>query len=293
MKQKIIFRSIAIVVATIATMVTLNSCEASANDYNSDNNDEMLSIPEKYKVIGEKHNEGLDYIFEELSKNKIEIVKTRSSNSDVFNLIKDASASFVLETSTYENLQKEDLFKIIDDSPVITKQTRSAVNSLGTFNDKQVRFIDKYMTIIEELDGDINVVIKKLMKLQNEVISSCTSEEAAPLLAGISVGCYSLQYWNDNLYKWDALNPNGTKALMKNTRTKSDVTEVKPTQDEWDWFNSTLISMGQSDGIGAVIGGGLGALAGGVGAIPGAIVGGCNASAGAGVKELLKKWGVF
>lgn len=291
MKQNNLFRTIAVLAIAIATVVTLNSCEKWVND---ENGGELLSsIPAEYKVIGEKHNEGLDYIFEELSKNKIEIVKTRNCNSDVFDLIKDASASFVLGTSSYGDLQKEELLKIVNNESMITKQTRSSVNSTGVFSDKQMRFVDKYMAIIEEYDGDINVVINKLMRLQDQIMSSCNNEEKMPLLTMISVGCYSLQYWNENLHKWDALNPNGTENLMMNARTRSDVIEVNATDEEWEWFKSTLISMGISDGIGAAIGGGLGALAGGVGAIPGAISSGCNASAGAAVKELLIKWGVF
>lgn len=206
----------------------------------------MSSIAEEYKLIGEKHNEGLDFILAELSVNKTEIV-----------------------------------------------QTRSSINNIGIFNEKQMQFIKKHMPIIDELDGDINVVIKKLMKLQNQAMSSCNSEEAIPLLTAISVGCYSLQYWNENLHKWDALNPNGSSTLMMNARTRSGSTEVNATQDDWDWFNSALKSMGQSDGIGAALGAGLGSLAGGIGAIPGAIAMGCNTSVGAGLKELLTKWGVF
>lgn len=279
-----------ITITVLAIAIVTVSCEKWVNDENSG---ELLSIPAEYKVIGEKHNEGLDYIFEELSKNKIEIVKTRNCNSDVFELIKNASASFALGTSTYDDLQKEDLLKLVNNESIITKQTRCSVNSSGVFSDKQMRFVNKYMTIIETLDDDINVVINELMRLQDQIISSCNNEEKMPLLTMISVGCYSLQYWNENLHKWDALNPNGTKTLMINPRTRSSVTEVNATQEEWEWFKSTLISMGQSDGIGAGIGAGLGALAGGVGAIPGAVMTGCNASAGAGIKELFIKWGIF
>lgn len=289
MKKKNFFTSIGVVVATIAIVITLNSC----NKDNFGEDLDLSSIAEEYKLIGEKHNEGLDFILAELSVNKIEIAQTRSSNSDVFDIIKDASASFVLATNTYDKLQKDDLLNVINKAPIAIIQTRSSVNNIGVFNEKQMQFIEKYMTIIDELDGDINVVIKKLMKLQNQVMSSCNSEEAIPLLTAISVGCYSLQYWNENLHKWDALNPNGSSTLMMNARTRSGSTEVNTTQDDWDWFNSALISMGQSDGIGAALGAGLGSLAGGIGAIPGAIAMGCNASAGAGIKELLTKWGVF
>lgn len=47
------------------------------------------------------------------------------------------------------------------------------------------------------------------------------------------------------------------------------------------------------NGIVGLIGAGAGALAGGVGAVPGAISGACYTSAGAGIKSLLKKWGIF
>ncbi len=159
--------------------------------------------------------------------------------------------------------------------------------------DKQQSYLNKYKDILSTLKDDIKPVIEKLHKLDKEILSNCLSEEAVSLLICTSVGRHSLQYWHDNLYKWAALFKEDVEPIVLVPRLKGGTVEVNANKEDWEWFKSALVSMGQSDGIGAAIGAGLGSLAGGVGAIPGAITVGCNASAGAGIKELLKRWGVF
>lgn len=260
------------------------------------------SIEQDYNLIGQEHNKGLDFIFQDL-KESLSKAKTKSTDdgskfyTDIFDLLENSSVNFVKASNYGKVSETEGLYKItkiLYSSTSLKSKSDHLSNELDSdsinyLTSKQKYYLERYREIILSMRHDIDAVINNLNLLEEEIISNCDSSELKPLLCATSVGKYSLQYWHENLYKWMALFSNNKISLPK---LKSS-TEVETNDAEWEWFNNALISMGQSDGIGAALGAGLGALAGGVGAIPGAIVGGCNASAGAGIKELFKKWGIF
>ena len=271
---------------------------------------ELINID--FEMIGVEHNKGLDYIYENLSsfidkKNGIEL---RSYNiNSLYEIVEDASVSFVMMSDYGSGLKKDDLFEITNlaipktmlrrSDAVVDNLTNSAINDQLT--KKQQYYLEKFNDILLSANANakkgakkvnIEQIISQLNKLDLTIKSKCSSEEAIPLLAATSVGRHSLQYWNDNLYKWVALVENDKKLNPLNNIVLKSGSE-SPDDDEWEWFVDTLIDMGQSDGIGALIGAGAGALAGGVGAVPGAISGACYASTGAGVKSLLQRWGIF
>jgi hypothetical protein len=298
------FPYVGIVLVSIISLGIMQSCD-SFGDFNSVDPSTELNID--FEKIGQEHNKGLDYIFEQLKidqesqsitlkqENKSITLKSSDSMLD-FSIIEKASVLFVTMSDYGKGIEKEKFSKIINltSEKIPLKSTNTNTDHLVLTKSQQY-YMNKYKEIIMSMTNDIKPVIKKLEKLDAEIILNCTSEEVIPLLAMTSVGKYSLQYWNENLYKWVTLFNPDAKQLESNLipRLKSGDIEVQTNESEWGWFWSTLESMGQSDGIGAAIGAGAGALAGGVGAIPGAIAGGCYASAGAGIKELFKQWGIW
>ncbi|GHT53167.1 hypothetical protein AGMMS49982_15480 [Bacteroidia bacterium] len=284
-----------VLMSVLLSGVFMQSCS------NEDEIDTATNINSDFETMGQEHNKGLDYIYEQLKKNQGSNDVTLRSASSIFDIVKDASVQFISESDYGINIEKEKIYEIVNSTSEINSlRSATANNNLNTdvlvLTDKQQHYLNKYNKIIESLkNNNIDPVIKKLNKFDIEVASNCTPEEAVPLFAASSVGRHSLQYWNDNLYKWAALlNPDAKQAeLALVPRLKSGTIEVNATEDDWQWFCNTLISMGQSDGIGAAIGAGMGLPVGGVGAIPGGVAGGCYASAGAGIKSLFQKWGIF
>jgi hypothetical protein len=287
-------------VGTVLLTIIGYSFQSCSNEDEMDT-DVAANINIDFEKIGREHNKGLDYIYEQLKKNQEgNSVKLRSTTSS-FDIAEDASVQFVTASDYGKGIEKEKMYEIVKlSSERISLRSANANEIINTDNlefltDKQQQYLNKYKEIIKSTKKDLDPVIEKLKKLDIEIISNCTSEEAIPLLAATSVGRHSLQYWNDNLYKWIALLDPDTKKIESALvpRLKSGTIEVQTNDEEWEWFYDTLTSMGQSDGIGALIGG-ISGLAGGiVGAIPGALVGACNASAGAGIKALFNKWGIF
>ncbi|MDR1341509.1 MAG: hypothetical protein LBK58_15880 [Prevotellaceae bacterium] len=261
-----------------------------------------------FEKIGFEHNRGLDYVFEHL-KNNLESkdVRLKSANNifksadDIFKLAEDASIDFVHKSDYGKFVSKEKFSGIVNLTSMrpLLKSSEAGVainpEELITLTPNQAYYIDKYRNIIASVkeDFDITATIQKIKELETEINAKCSSEEVFPLLAATSVGRYSLQYWEENLHKWSSLFMPEEKISASVPRLKSDSYEVYTNQEEWDWFYATLESMGESDGVGALIGGVMGSFVGGVGAVPGAISGACYASAGAGLKELLHRWGIY
>jgi hypothetical protein len=256
-----------------------------------------------FEKIGSEHNKGLDYIFEQIKNNSgvSKEIKLKGAKS-LYQIVEDASIAFVSKSDYGKSVNSEELAEIINltykGNLLKSYETRVMTNidELDFLSPEQKDYIRKYENIISSLpdDKDITVTIGKIKTLEAEIIEKCSSDEIVPLLSATSVGRYSLQYWEKNLYKWATLfMPEETQNISMFTPRLKNGQEVNATQDDWDWFWDTLKGMGESDSIGAAIGAGIGSLAGGVGAIPGAVSGGCYASAGSGVKSLLQRWGIF
>ena len=270
-----------------------------------------INVKIDYERIGDEHNKGLDYVYEQLKviqENKDVQLRSAGGSENIHKVVADACASFVLSSDYGKDVEKEKIAEIFELS--FNENSLRSASADDFFNNtvnfeiltkKQQKYVDKFQAIFSSAkantrkvnkNDNIKPVIQQLKKLEKEIISNCTSEEAIPLLITTSVGRHSLQYWNANLHKWSALFQTDINTNIFTPIRLKNGSET-PTDDEWEWFVDTLISMGESDGIGALIGAGAGALAAGLGAVPGAIAGACNASAGAGIKSLLHRWGVL
>jgi len=274
---------------------------------NEDFSDAIASEKPDFELIGLKHNEGLDFIYESIKnyqRSNSEMTLRNAKIYNIYDVVEDASIAFVMDLDN--ELEKDKLLEVtnrifpktmlrsVETPDVIT--INSDNHDFLTENQKyyQAKFEKILLSFKDEAKKgpkniDIEKIIRQLTKLDLEIQSKCTNEESIPLLAATSIGIHSLQYWNDNLYKWSALiiadvNPNHFTPILKSGSEDT-------IDNEWQWFVDTLISMGQDDAIGGLIG--AGALVGGVGAVPGAISGACYSSAGSGIKSLLQRWGIF
>ncbi|MDR1339399.1 MAG: hypothetical protein LBK58_05030 [Prevotellaceae bacterium] len=313
--MKIRFFCLGIILAgMISAGIFMQSCSSGSSEdiQQGYSNEEDLASDVKigFEKIGFEHNRGLDYVFEHL-KNNLESkdVKLKSADNifksaeDIFKLVEDASIDFVHKSDYGKFVSKEKFSEIVNITgmrPLLkSSKAGTAINpeELITLTPKQVYYVDRYKNIMASVkkDFDITATIKKIKELETEINAKCSSDEIFPLLAATSVGRHSLQYWEENLYKWSALfMPEETQEIAAFVpRLKSNSYEVNTTQEEWEWFYNTLESMGESDGVGALFGGLIGSAAGGVGAVPGALSGACFASANAAMISLLHRWGIY
>jgi hypothetical protein len=263
----------------------------------SSNNEEKISegVNFEYELIGVEHNKGLDYVFEKLKKENADKGTTLRSSSDLSFLIKKASINFTLESEFGKGLEYNQMEGFLNSFGEIELRSGNTKNSGGIISvlgkveltPLQIHYINQLDDILSKYEhGDIQSTIEYIKNFEAEIIKTGSPDDLQILLSTTSVARYSLQYWLENHDKW-------MSDIFDNSSVEQRISLRCSEDDDWEWFCETIISMAESDAIGAAIGAGVGALAGGVGAAPGAVVGACNASAGAGIKCLFQKWGIF
>lgn len=314
MKRKIIFRCIVIMVAVVATMLTLHSCKKWGEDYR---HNKSLNIPQEYEIIGEKHNEGLDFAFNAIRSNYMAIV-TKSgaskirpmSKNELLALGKQAAIDF--STKNTSSVPESFCAEIINQSEKIA--TRSTNSSVNTEVEAYIKRIDD---VLENEPKSSDELIVKLNIINEHAAQNLSEQDAIAVYAG-TVTCYnSYIYWKENFMKWviaikfpellaqysdDELNSfqfiDG-KLMAPKISTRSWWDDAWSSVGEtWDsianstssWWNEGggKVVVG-ADAGGAVVGAMDGAWGSGPGVVAGGISGACYGSIGAAIAEWISQ----
>lgn len=235
--------------------VALFSCQSIFDEeFKTSNN------PQDY--IGQLHNEGMDYILNEITQ----LPKTKSGIKQVdVSYIKQATLSFMIKKKLFnEKITKSTSSESLPDSINFSDVSMSNIQK-----DYLIRLID-ILSVPKE--ADIIAVTNNIIELENEILQNDIfgENERFPILCGCSVARYSAIYWTENLEKWKV------EILgIKNSQEKIITTKSgDPEEGFWDG----VWDIAKEDAIGAALGALGGAGIGGIGAGPGAIGGGCIAS---------------
>ncbi len=223
--------------------------------------EEMSQRPgdEKYERIGQLHNEGLDFVLDRLSASQ-----TKGGSG----LTREQAMAVVMEAVT----------AYLENHGIPTDQVRPEVYCGEEYDgagltDEQKELYDELIGAIRDPLLDYESTQKAVSLVEARVAAALPTQEAEPLLCGIAVARYSMEYWYNHADEWELLA--GLDNLAYQPMTKA----VTPESDEDDLSWKDLV---EADAGGAVVG----AIAGG-GA--GALAGGLTASAADGVGQLIDK----
>lgn len=297
----------------------LFSC-SSSDDYTDrglkKNQDTVLNMPDQYKVIGEKHNEGLNYAFDEL-RIHYEQSQTRSngkirklSKNACLNLMEKACQQYCVENvDGYTNAYKAQTISSV--------KTRS--EALSIMSPEIAVFVDKIKNALKNDPKTSEQLLVRLNAINEEAASTLSETDLAAVYAGTSTCYYSYIYWKENHMKWrlavtnpkllshytdEQLNAfvikNGKLTLPSLTRgfwgdAWNGVTETwdsvtDSVSDWWDNGGEDVVGADASGAvIGAISGGTVGSVGAGVGAVPGAIVGGISGGASSSAGEIIEQ----
>ena len=277
-----------------------------------------LKIPEEYKMIGEKHNEGLESAFASI-RNYYEQSSTRS-NDVLCNLTKDGFSMIAqkgLKKFCEENLgDYSDLFR------QMPYQARTTTRSQTGFeNSKIATFVDKIKEVLENEPKSSEQLVEKLNKISKKASRELPELEAVAVYAGISTCYNSYMYWKENHMKWFLIlnQPNLVKEfsdeelncfMLKEGKLIAPVQTRGWWDDAWssvgetwdstknyvsDWWNygggKEVVGTDAGDAVqGAMEGALVGAYVEGWGAIPGAVVGGIGVGASSSISAAIQSW---
>lgn len=250
-------------------------------------NEELRNI--NFEQIGILHNEGLDYIYDKILLSP----SVLNENDNVVNqFIFDKTEEYLQDTEYFNGFDtgilplirfgntyatSEDLILFLENEITNNLLSTEANDYLVDINN----IYDSYASI--EGYSSINAINSlRIIEQSVQNNSTITTNEYAILRSVIVTGIYSLQYWEDNMSKWESLN-----ITYSTTSSKGD----------WQWFKGAIKNMAVADAYGAGVGlvvGGISSIWSGpgilIGAAAGAVGYGLNASGVTGVRELVKSY---
>lgn len=252
-KRLVKFSAVGVLAACVISLVII--AHGCSSDFDSDIKIEKLEIPEEYNEVGVLHNEGLEYIFEEIKAYGIEYTQTPRLKSHPFMQNKD---EFIKQATLDFCNQHEKLRKHVD---IIASFIEEDVLSLKSTSVEHLdpivqHLLDEITSILsQEFKNNDIAQLKVRLDLINQKAAEILSETDAPIIyCATSTSYYSYQYWQENYGKWYfALNYpeilerytneelNQLKIRNGKIKTKGWMGDMFNTVE--NWFNSTTDSI--------------------------------------------------
>lgn len=267
---------------------------------------QLENIPEEILVIGQYHNEGLEFAFQSIKSNYS--VATRSGEKinftkEMFVEIGKQAVYDFCEQNQYFGcdyaFHQDILENYADDNHHLTRSD----NSTPIYSTDLQLFVGELEKSIYQVKcEDLEKLKLDIDALTSKAQQTLSGTELTAFYAGATTAYASMEYWTKNFQKWKiALNypelldeysdeelnslklENGK--LISPVKTRSWWSNVKDDVTNW-WNNGGGKEVVASDAGGAVAG----AMAGGVGAVPGSISGGIGGGTMTSISEVIERW---
>ncbi|MBN1639262.1 MAG: hypothetical protein JW866_09855 [Ignavibacteriales bacterium] len=250
---------IVVIVVVFIAFAYFTSCE----DKISEPDKNISSFVNPYAYVGEVHNEGLDYILNDLNeeaktkKNKLNKIGSKQEfNSELIKFVNNSQTKFL----TSKGYQPEEISSILGSDIFNYCKKMGKVNDdslITLYSEKQIYYLNIVNEIIET-ENDLENLKIKLNKLEEQVFNELGDEEAMPILIATSVALNSSIYWEENYQIWEntmlEIATDGNLGKVSNLGKISKICALKD-----------VIGMDVAGAVaGAMAGGGKGALIGGL-----------------------------
>jgi hypothetical protein len=183
----------------------LQSCDLIDSDVEFDY---KLEIPEKFNEVGMLHNEGLDYIFEKIKDESIELVK----ESELFKNARTIDFHALVTEGTLEFCRNkkalnEDylVIKEVLKNPIsLLKSTGLSKEANSDLSSRQIDLITQVSTaLVRTHENPKLTFLKSELDNMNKIarLELC-EDEASIIFCATSTAFSSYQYWLKNYRKW-------------------------------------------------------------------------------------------
>lgn len=215
LKGKIILATL-----TILGIVAFIACQKETNII--ENTKQTLTV-EDFKFVGVEHNNGLDYIFDNLKLlNQNDGNKSTIESIDITILIKKYASEYI-ESKNSNSIVNFETKKGIDLIHRIKteNQLKFANSELNLYPDSlKANYSTGLIILLDELDivmknenTDLLEAIRAIEKIENnESIDNLSDMEKMIIFTSCSMAKSSLSYWNENYDKWKYLFGNNQKS---------------------------------------------------------------------------------
>ena len=251
-------------IACLALIVILfHGC--TKDDYTPDN----LKFENPMDFVGQYHNKGLDYIFQNLKYSDLNLKSNQDKTEQISLLFNDFLKTTLAETVLYNSKIDYKEFGSVMSEKIIYANTNKSKSPNNQLTERQSSYVHKLKKLLyNQKKIDSLLVFNRISKLEKEIWESdMTEDEKYVVLIASSVGKYSWKFWSQK-------NP-----LKTNTpRLKGSKEDGNPEDAVWqEWVNGCLDADIEGSITGAIAGGIMGAIWGsvllpGVGTLTAAIV---------------------
>ncbi|MCI1648689.1 MAG: carboxypeptidase-like regulatory domain-containing protein [Bacteroides sp.] len=170
------------------------SCKS---DLTNDNPIHDTTVTNPFSYVGTLHNEGLDYVFNYIKKEK--------ENTSTRNNIQTLNMAELCQTAT-ESYANQKGLKCAP-SAIITRSTSSS-NKTDSLNLSKlgIKYCNILMEIISKKANNENLFTKAIQSLNEDILSdkNLNKKERDALLCGTATAEASFHYWQTNLNSWNS-----------------------------------------------------------------------------------------
>jgi hypothetical protein len=265
MKTKIKLLSI-LTTVTICSTLLISSCQKTANQDLSEKAMLKSQMEEKYKVVGENHNQSLDSAFAILSSQKI-ITSSKQQCVNQFEKAINSGLAKLNYSVSYCEATNAGVFKSVLSSGMQKSASKIVNDSLC--NDSNISAdLKSLITQLIETSDSTDWSTKKFNayvdSLNNVAVNILSEKELNIFFPASSVAKNSFAYWKNNLDKWIAL----FNAVRNNSKQKTNsIQKVK------NPYTSKLLKGMVACDVGGAVGGAIaGAITGPGMAVSAAVV---------------------
>ena len=284
---------------------------------------EPFNVPEKYQVIGEMHNQGLEAGFAAIRAHYAEQASTRTAENDsVLKLSKEECLEIAyagLTDFASKNIEGYSEF-VSQMSPEGTLQTRAASES--SMSPQVAKYVERIEDVLADEPENDESLIRELNAINDDAAKELSETDLIAVYAGTSTCYNSYLYWKENHKKWilmlnrpellaeftdEQLNsfivkngelvpPVQTKGWLDDAWSSVSETWDSATDYVSDWWNNgggkEVVAADAGSAVEGAIEGALigGAASGGSGTGLGAIVGGIGIGAAASIDSAVQEW---
>lgn len=258
-----------------------------------DKNQELQTI---FAKVGQEHNNGLEFVFNQLSNEKLspqnfnQLISSIERNSNLF--LKTQTQEFI--QSNYENAGLYSSLALKDTRARKSRNARITESQNLWKDSDEDKLTVKQKELLSELNSAINnenlglaETLQVFEKIRVRARYECSEREFFAVIAAIEVGTNSLTYWHSNIQKWSKL-----IGSFESKSANGRVVSNKRQQSDFSWKSvgkadvSGAVGAAVGVGVAAVVTGPPGWAAGGAAVAGGAV----GASAGDAVLQLLDSW---
>lgn len=240
----------------LALATVLFSCQK-INTKTADNTFSDEKIILIYSQLGEIHNLGLDYVFSELQKQNLQFANGSNSkliHDMIYNMIDNSVIAFTNKSLAIKNIDLKPFIEMNNtNNPIKDYLRKDLVSQIKSLKQAE-NLSNTFFVLMTQLNILIDSDAPKFEfdKLMRNGISILTDfDEKSKFVSCTSIGYSSLQYWKQNVSKWQQLF--STDNLISSTKKITSIDAIKAPFNAP--ANSVGTAIGKADITGIITGG--------------------------------------